>query len=99
MNPYHEEEHPIKRISSDHVFSFKVMKRGDYLQYFSKKSGYAIGMVAKKLEKMDDPRTLAYIKSSCDAYEREGKGTWGRAFGGILKQNSLKQASSKPGDK
>lgn len=87
MNPYKEDEHEIKTISALHIPKEWHWKRPQYLKYFSEKTGYAVPYVALKLTGMQDDKTLAYIKSDCDKYELEGKGSWGRAFNALVKRS------------
>lgn len=59
-------------------------ERGELLKYFASKLHITIPRVAAKLGPgltLDD---LYFIKSSCDAYERDGN-QWGKAFNGMLK--------------
>lgn len=62
----------------------RASERGTLLEYFSAKTGREIGHIVPKLTGLKQ-RDLYYIKSAADSYEREGKGSWSKAFFGMLK--------------
>lgn len=85
-----EEEHQVQDMAA--LLARKVFpaaksnktERGELLEYFSHKTGWPIGRVAGLLKGMHDLKTLYYIRSAADAYEREGE-PWAKAFHGMLK--------------
>lgn len=89
MNPYAPET--VTTTSMSELFARhayipeKIFNRGDYLKYFSEKTGYGIGFVGMKLKGMQDLRTLAHIKSVCDKDMLESRKTsWKHAFNSVL---------------
>lgn len=59
-------------------------ERGELLRYFARKLGMPIPRVAAKLGPGLSVEDLYFVKSASDAYEREGKGPWAKAFNGML---------------
>lgn len=88
MNPYQTEKdtQSLRDIFGKYTpkeLQFKT--RGDYLEYFSKKTNYSIPRIVQKLAKMQDLRTLAYISSRCDKDVLENKkSSWRHAFNSCL---------------
>lgn len=63
----------------------RVSKRGELLKYFSKKTGWNIPRLARKLAHLKDLEDWYYIKSISDKYELESRGPWAKCFFGSLK--------------
>lgn len=59
-------------------------ERGGLLEYFASKTGWPIKRLVYKLAGLE-LQDLYFLKSNADAYEREGKGAWSKAFFGSLK--------------
>lgn len=63
----------------------KFETHGDFLKYFSLKTGLPIGRVGYKLKGLLDLKTLFYIKSVCDKHMLEGtKSSYQHAFNSAL---------------
>lgn len=76
MNPYLEEQPTLKGIGDlfgKYVPQERFETRGDFLKYFSLKTGYTIPRLGLKLKGISDLKTLFHIKSVCDKYMLEGK--------------------------
>lgn len=88
MNPYAEEEVELTSVC-DLFGNFqplqKLETRGDFLAYFSQKTGYSIPRVAYKLTGIKDLASLWYIKSCSDKAVLEGrKENYRHAFNSCL---------------
>lgn len=92
MNPYGEPRDPEIHTMNDLFGNLRMApakkrqtERGELLRYFSERTEKPISYIAYRLAKMQDLATLYHIKASADAYEREKKGPWTKAFYGMLK--------------
>lgn len=65
-----------------------VSERAHLIGYFAKKANTEVGHIAFKLTSLTLP-DLYYIKSAADAYEREGRGSWSKAFWGMLRTDKI----------
>jgi hypothetical protein len=95
MNPYSEPQVNAPLTGNDLFGNFRFIpvqrkqrERGELLKYFCRKLGKHekkdIGFVALKVTGMT-MQDMYYLKSICDQYENEGKGSWGKCFHGSLK--------------
>lgn len=76
LNTYSEQKDTVRTgndLFGNLVSLERFETRGDFLKYFSQKTGYPIPRVAYKLTKTTDLPTLFYIKSVCDQAVLEGK--------------------------
>lgn len=94
-NPYNEPKEYVVRSGTDLFGNFrfqptkkKATERGELLRYFCRKLGLdekkQIAFVAFKVTGMSVV-DLYYLKSICDTYEKEGRGSWGKCFNGSIK--------------
>ena len=81
MNPYATSE-PTIHSTTDLLASYTpapLWKRADYIKYFAKKMKWSERGMVFQLAHLK-LRDIQYLKSDCDAAEREGRCAWSAAF-------------------